>query len=218
MTPARTRHDLPPARVRQGLRLARFRHGLPPARACHGLRLARVRQGLRLARVRHGLPFVRVRDGLPLLAGLLVAACGVRPTGVVGAGDPALAQQAVPQTTVYLARQGQLVPVRRVALPSTPQAALTALWQEGPRVSEAAQGLSNPLADLKEFDVVFNTSMPGALTVFFLSGGPVSDLLRAQIVCSGAAQPGVRLVRLIDIHTAHVQAPKCSHFSRYLAG
>lgn len=181
---------------------------------------ARIRHGRRLARFRQGLPPVRVRDGLPLLAGLLVAACGVRPTGVMGAGDPALAQQAVPQTTVYLARQGRLTPVRRVALPGAPQAALIALWQEGPKVPEAAQGLSNPLADLKEFDVVFDRSgMPsGVLTVFFLTGRPVSDLLRAQIVCSGAAQPSVRLVRLIDIHTAHVQSPKCSHFSRYLVG
>jgi hypothetical protein len=181
---------------------------------------ARFRHGLQLVRVREGLLPVRVRHGLPLLAGLLVAACGVRPTGVLGAGDPALARQAVPQTTVYLARKGQLVPVRRVALPGAPQAALTALWQQGPEVPEAAQGLTNPMADLRELDVVFDRSnMPsGILTVFFLPGRPVPDLLRAQIVCSGAAQPGVRFVRLIDIHTTRVQSPKCSYFKRYLAG
>jgi hypothetical protein len=162
----------------------------------------------------------RFRPGLLLLAGLLVTACGVRPTGVLGAGDPALAQQAVPQTTVYLARQERLVPVRRVAFPGAPQAALTALWEQGAKVPEAAQGLSNPIADLDEFDVVFDAggTPSGVLTVFILSARPVSDLLRAQIVCSGAAQPGVQLVRLINVESARVRPMRCSSFRRYLAG
>jgi hypothetical protein len=167
------------------------------------------------------MTFARFRPGLLMLAGLLVTACGVRPTGVLGAGDPAIAQQAVPQTTVYLARQGRLVPVRRVAFPGAPQAALTAVWEQGPKVPEAAQGLWNPLADLAEFHAVFNTGdmPPGILWALYSSAGPVTDLMRAQIVCSGTAQPGVQGVELIDMAASVRTGPlRCSSFSRYLAG
>jgi hypothetical protein len=163
----------------------------------------------------------RFRHGLPLFAGLLVAACGVRPTGVIGSGAPVVAQQAVPQTTVYLARGERLVPVRRVAFPSAPQAALNALWEQGAKIPEDAQGMSNPMADLNEFHAIFNRGdlPPGVLMASFSSDRPVTDLLRAQIVCSGTAQPGVQRVQLADRAESVLRPPlRCSSFRRYLAG
>ncbi|GAB3960998.1 hypothetical protein GCM10029978_012060 [Actinoallomurus acanthiterrae] len=180
---------------------------------------ARFHAGLRPARFRHSLPLARFRHGLPMLAGLLVAACGVRPTGVIGSGAPVVAQQAVPQTTVYLARGQRLVPVRRVAFPGAPQAALNALWEQGAKIPEEAQGMSNPMADLASFHATFEREARGMLLASFSPVRPVTDLLRAQIVCSGTAQPGVQRV-LLAYPSASLNEPplRCSSFRRYLAG
>lgn len=164
-----------------------------------------------------------VRPALPLLllTAIVTAACGVRPTGVVGAGDPAVAQQAVPQTTVYVVRQNRLVPVRRVAFPGAPQAALYALWERGVTGQELAQGLESPMGALRDFHVIFDTGdLPtGVLQVSFLSSPAVSDLVRAQIVCSGTAQPGVRRVQLAEEGALFLRRPmNCSRFSRYMSG
>ncbi|GAA4606243.1 hypothetical protein GCM10023195_22290 [Actinoallomurus liliacearum] len=128
-----------------------------------------------------------------LVTVLLGTACGVRPTGVIGAGEPAVAQQAVPQTTVYLARGGRLVPVRRVAFPGAPQAALYDLWQSGATGDELAAGMWSPLMKIMVHDIRVRD---GILTVEYERGGPMSRLLMAQIVCSGTAQPDIRRVRM----------------------
>ncbi|WP_433176609.1 hypothetical protein [Actinoallomurus sp. CA-150999] len=162
-----------------------------------------------------------LRCVVPLVVVAPVAACGVRPTGVIGSGAPVVAQEAVPQTTVYLARGERLVPVRRVAFPGAPQAALIALWQQGAKVPEDPQGMSNPLAELDEFHAIFNRGdlAPGVLMASFSSVRPVTDLLRAQIVCSGTAQPGVQRVQLAEQGASVLGRPlRCSSFRRYLAG
>jgi hypothetical protein len=159
-----------------------------------------------------------VRVFLALLAVIVTAACGVRPTGVIAAGSPAVAQQAVPQTTVYLARQNRLVPVRRVAFPGAPQAALYVLWERGATGQEAAEGMVNPIGVLSDFHVIFASGdLPtGVLQVSFLSAPDVTDLVRAQIVCSGTAQPGVRRVQLVEEGTSALRRPMtCSQFRRY---
>ncbi|MEV5708766.1 hypothetical protein [Actinoallomurus sp. NPDC052274] len=130
---------------------------------------------------------------LALVTVLLGTACGVRPTGVIGAGEPAVAQQAVPQTTVYLVRGGRLVPVRRVAFPGAPQAALYDLWQSGPTADELAAGMWSPLANVLVYKV---RVWDGILTVEYERDAPVSRLLMAQIVCSGTAQPDIRRVQV----------------------
>ncbi|GAA4621113.1 hypothetical protein GCM10023196_007720 [Actinoallomurus vinaceus] len=175
------------------------------------------RSGIRGARTARA----GARLGPACAALLLTASCGVRSTSVIAGGDPAVAQQAVPQTTVYLARGGRLVPVRRVAFPGVPQAALNALWEQGAKIPEDAQGMSNPMADLDEFHAVYRSGdlPPRTLTAWYSSSRPVSDLLRAQIVCSGTAQPGIEEVQLIDPATSAGRWPlRCSSFRRYLAG
>jgi hypothetical protein len=138
---------------------------------------------------RHGL-----RVALALVIALSGTACGVRPTGVVGAGEPAEAQQAVPQTTVYLVHNGRLTPVRRVAFPGAPQAALYDLWRSGPTEAESAAGMWSPFSGILLFDIKVRG---GTLSVHYYRKVAMSRLLMAQIVCSGAAQPDVRRVRLV---------------------
>jgi hypothetical protein len=140
-------------------------------------------------RTRRVLRFV-----LPFVLAVLVTACGVRPTGVIGAGDPAVAQQAVPQTTVYLARNGRLVPVRRVAFPGAPQAALYDLWSRGATSTEVAAGMSNPLENITLLDIRVSR---GSLVVDYYRDAMLPRLARAQIVCSGTAQPDIRHVELV---------------------
>ncbi|GAB3961000.1 hypothetical protein GCM10029978_012070 [Actinoallomurus acanthiterrae] len=134
-------------------------------------------------------PFV-----VPFVLAALLTACGVRPTGVIGAGDPVVAQQAVPQTTVYLARNGRLVPVRRVAFPGAPQAALYDLWSRGATSTEVAGGISNPLENVTLLDIKVSQ---GTLVVDYYRDVVLPRLVRAQIVCSGIAQPDIRHVELV---------------------
>lgn len=131
---------------------------------------------------------------LALVTVLFGSACGVRPTGVIGAGEPAVAQQAVPQTTVYLARNGRLVPVRRVAFPGAPQAALYALWQSGATQEEIRVQEWSPFSELPLLGIKVHA---GVLSVHYYRKTVMSRLLTAQIVCSGTAQPDIRRVRLV---------------------
>ncbi|MEV0407674.1 hypothetical protein [Actinoallomurus sp. NPDC050550] len=135
-----------------------------------------------------------LRFAVAFVLAVLVTACGVRPTGVIGAGEPAVAQQAVPQTTVYLARSERLVPVRRVAFPGAPQAALYDLWSRGATSTEFAGGMRNPADDISLLDITFHQ---GLLVVDYYRDAPLSRLVKAQIVCSGTAQPAVRRVQLV---------------------
>ncbi|GAA4621116.1 hypothetical protein GCM10023196_007730 [Actinoallomurus vinaceus] len=135
-----------------------------------------------------------LRCVVPFVLAVLVTACGVRPTGVIGAGEPAVAQQAVPQTTVYLARGERLVPVRRVAFPGAPQAALYDLLSRGATSTEIAAGMRNPLNDVSLLDITFRQDL---LVVDYYADMPLSRLVKAQIVCSGTAQPDIHRVQLV---------------------
>lgn len=161
---------------------------------------------------------VRRTAGLALLSALamtLAAACGVRPSGVIAAGEPAVAQQAVPQTTVYLARGMTLVPVRRPPFPGAPQAALYALWERGPTSQESRQGLWNPMTSVYGLDVRF---ADGGMEITYAAGS-ASELTLAQIVCSATAQPGVRWVRVVRSRDGHGRARtmRCEQFDRYMS-
>jgi hypothetical protein len=77
------------------------------------------------------------------------------------------------------------------------------------------------MQDLIDFHAIFGTGHlpPGVLMASFSSVRPVSDLLRAQIVCSGTAQPGVQRVQLAEEGAPVLRRPmRCSSFRRYLAG
>ena len=152
-----------------------------------------------------------VRGVAAVLTLLVATGCGVRPTGVISAGDPAVAQQAVPQTTVYMVRQNRLVPVRVVSVPGAPQAAVEALWDRPTQV-EMNQGLLNPAGLLPRADVTFQG---GALVIYYRDATPASQLTIAQLVCSGAAQPGVQRVRLVR-NGARIGPSDCAAFSNLM--
>jgi hypothetical protein len=139
---------------------------------------------------------------------LVTTGCGVRPTGVISAGDPAVAQQAVPQTTIYMVRQNQLVSRRVVSVPGAPQAAVDALWDPPPR-RELLPGLLNPAGLLPRADVTFDA---GVLVISYFDATPASRLTMAQLICSGAAQPGVQEVRLVR-NGAHIGPSNCSPYN-----
>ena len=147
-----------------------------------------------------------VRGVAAVLTLLVATGCGVRPTGVISAGEPAVAQQAVPQTTIYMVRQNRLVPLRVVSVPGAPQAAVEALWD---RQTQANQGLLNPAGLLPRADVTFQA---GTLVIYYHDATPASRLTIAQLVCSGAAQPGVQRVRLVR-NGAQIGPSDCSDFS-----
>jgi hypothetical protein len=151
---------------------------------------------------------MRPARGVIAVAALLVTTgCGVRPTGVISAGDPAVARQAVPQATIYLVRQNHLIPVRLAAVPGAPQAAVEALWDRQIE-AQVSQGLLNPAGLLPRADVTFDS---GTLFIYYNDATPASRLTVAQLVCSGAAQPGVQQVRLVR-NGARIGAPDCSAY------
>jgi hypothetical protein len=148
-----------------------------------------------------------VRGVTAVLALLAAAGCGVRPTGVISAGDPAVARQAVPQTTIYMVRQNKLAPLRVVSVPGAPQVAVEALW-DGPSDRSLLQGLLNPAGLLPRAEVSFQD---GTLVIFYRDATPASRLTVAQLICSGAAQPGVQRVRLVR-NGVQIGPPDCSAF------
>ncbi|HEV7629141.1 MAG TPA: hypothetical protein VGO89_21835 [Streptomyces sp.] len=148
-----------------------------------------------------------VRCVTAVLTLLVATGCGVRPTGVISAGDPAVARQAVPQTTIYMVRQNQLVAVRVVSVPGAPQVAVQALW-DGQNQVALDQGLLNPAGLLPRAAVTFDA---GVLVISYFDATPASRLTLAQLICSGAAQPGVQRVRLIR-NRAQIGPPDCSSF------
>jgi hypothetical protein len=155
---------------------------------------------------------MRSARGVIAVAALLVTTCcGVRPTGVISAGDPAVARQAVPQATIYLVRQDRLAPVRLTAVPGAPQAAVQALWDRRIEL-EVSPGLLNPAGLLPRADVTFEA---GTLFIYYRDATPASRLTMAQLICSGAAQPGVQEVRLVR-NGAHIGPPNCSDYNDLL--
>lgn len=88
-----------------------------------------------------------------VLALLLLTGCGIRPTGVVYAGDaPVATASGSPGSQVFLLSQEMLTPVRRTADPADPQRVFDALLS-GPTPDERARGLSTELTGLKEIAV-----------------------------------------------------------------
>jgi hypothetical protein len=121
---------------------------------------------------------------------LFPAGCGIRPTGVVPAGDPAVARNYVPPTTVYFVQNGRLSPVQRPTQPGAPQVALYQL-AAGPTRAERDRGLTTTLRDRYRFVVARDqVYVSGAL----IRTVDVKPIEAAQIVCTATAQPGIHTV------------------------
>ncbi|MFD0904339.1 hypothetical protein [Actinomadura sediminis] len=140
-----------------------------------------------------------------LAAVLLVAGCGIRPTGTVAAGDKPRAGGRGDTITVYLVRDGKVAAVLRPGLPDHPYLPITQLAVP-PTPQEREQGfrteVSRPL-EIRGFGV-----MPGEDVSELIivprgddRGRPVSWTrpAEAQIACTAAALPGIERVQLWNV-------------------
>jgi hypothetical protein len=88
-----------------------------------------------------------------VLAVLLLAGCGIRPTGVVYAGDaPVATASGSPQSQVFFLMRGVLTPVQRMASPADPQQVFDALLK-GPTLDERARGMQTELTGVRQISV-----------------------------------------------------------------
>lgn len=132
-----------------------------------------------------------------VLAVLLLGGCGVRPTGVVYAGDaPTATASASPQAQVFFLSLAQKmpVPVPRTVKPGDAQAVFDALLA-GPTPEERKAGLSTALTGVRQIAV---HELDGA-TLFIEAIPPaakLSTIAFAQIYCTGMALPDQRFMKI----------------------
>jgi hypothetical protein len=119
-----------------------------------------------------------------VLALLLLAGCGIRPTGVVYAGDaPVATASGSPASQVFLLSQGMLTPVQRTADPADPQRVFDALLS-GPTPDERARGLTTELTGIKEI-AVHELDGRAILVETIPPSRRLPPLAYAQIYCTG---------------------------------
>jgi hypothetical protein len=137
------------------------------------------------------------------LAVAATAGCGVRPSGIIGAGGPVEVNGNTGTITVYLASGTSLKPVVRPELPGHPYLGLSQL-SVPVTSSERRQGLHTEVHQPLEARLIRVASQPEgeAVLVVDLSSAvprqPVhwSRTALAQIACTAQAVPGISSVRL----------------------
>jgi hypothetical protein len=133
------------------------------------------------------------------LATLLLGGCGVRPTGVVYAGDaPTGTATASPQAQVFLLSQKVPVPVPRTVKPGDAQAVFDALLA-GPTPEERKEGLGTALTGVQQIVV---HELDGA-TLFVETTPPaakLSPIAFEQIYCTGMALPDQRFMKIAVVN------------------
>jgi hypothetical protein len=126
---------------------------------------------------------------------LLLGGCGVRPTGVVYAGEaPSATASASPRSEVFLLDQGTPTPVPRVVGSSDPQLLFDALLR-GPTPEELRRGLTTELSEVKWISVhdlgdrtLLVETIPPTLKL--------SPKAFAQIYCTGLMLSGRTVVKI----------------------
>ncbi|HVV13085.1 hypothetical protein [Amycolatopsis sp.] len=110
---------------------------------------------------------------------LLLSACGVRPTGVVPAGDPPMGVARGP--LLYFLADGKLRPVTRDTGHLGSLAEALSLLAAGPTLAERAAGLTSevPAAPLSE-----SGPAQGVVTLQFAGVGRLSAPAMDQLVCT----------------------------------
>ncbi|MDL4817928.1 hypothetical protein [Actinomadura opuntiae] len=137
------------------------------------------------------------------LAAAVTAGCGVRPTGVIDAGQPVEAAGNSGTITVYLAQGKKVVPVVRPGLPGNPYLGLNQLSvrvTSGERLQGLHTEVDHPLEG-RLIRIVSQPDDPGRLVVDLpdtVPHRPVhwSRTALAQIACTAQAVPGVSSVEL----------------------
>ncbi|MEU6728341.1 hypothetical protein ABZ917_31935 [Nonomuraea wenchangensis] len=134
-------------------------------------------------------PLARRALVVGFVALVAVAGCGVRPSGVILAGDPPSGPvQRALATTLYLVKDGRLSTVTRPDA-HLPAADTLALLAAGPTPRERAHGLTSEVPpDAGPFTLTAEPGGAGHLVVTLSTpAGELSALAVDQIVCSAAA-------------------------------
>jgi hypothetical protein len=149
-----------------------------------------------------------VRPALLLLAGaLLLCACGIPTTGVVGSGEPATGIRST--TTLYFTGKGGLVAVPR-RIPQRPGvAAAIRLLFRGPTSSEQSRGMGSLLQKLKKDPTVradgakvsiklrFDDPADYPVTVKPLIGDALAQVVCTAVSARHAEDPDVESVEVV---------------------
>ncbi|GGP91762.1 hypothetical protein BKA00_000506 [Actinomadura coerulea] len=150
----------------------------------------------------------RARALLAMAACAVLAGCGIRPTGIISAGEGPRARAYAATITVYLVRgggtaeSGTLVAVTRPGLPGRPNLAVPQLSMP-PTARERALGLHTEIHERLYADAAADGAGPtGHRSVLDVrASGPTrpatwSRTARAQIACTAQAIPGIERVNL----------------------
>ncbi|WP_062440517.1 hypothetical protein [Herbidospora daliensis] len=134
-----------------------------------------------------------MRRQLALL--LLVAACGVTPTGVQDGGPPPVISPKAAVATVYLLRDGKLEPSSVAVASHSMDNVMAALFEAGARstagLTTQLTGLSWQTSQLTRFGTVRNDpdNADGFRLSLFVSGGrPITKTAQAQMTCTAMRQ------------------------------
>lgn len=130
-----------------------------------------------------------------LAASGLAAGCGIRPTGVVEAGNPPAPAAPATQNVLYFVKDGALVATTRTGLAGHALLAIDQLMA-GPTADERRRGLTTELP-------------PGISREPVADGDPAlairqkdpdvrwSPLARAQVACTAERLPWIRRVQVV---------------------
>ncbi|MGI5202991.1 hypothetical protein ACQEU6_15620 [Spirillospora sp. CA-108201] len=146
----------------------------------------------------------RARALLAVAACAALAGCGIRPTGIISAGEGPTARAYAATITIYLVRGGRLVPVTRPGLPGESYLAVQQLTVP-PTTGERALGLHTEVHGELYAQAAADGSGP-ARRGREIDVGPVgadgpkswSRTAKAQIVCTAQAVPGTKRVNLLS--------------------
>lgn len=159
---------------------------------------------------------------LAVAACTALAGCGIRPTGILSAGEGPAARAYAATITVYLVRGRGLVPVTRPGLPGQPNLAVRQL-SVPPTARERALGLRTEVhGELYAGAAIDGSSPTGhAPEMDVRTNGPktLSRTAKAQIVCTAQAIPGTKRVNLWNISEVETRAWEtltCDEFSDLL--
>ncbi|MEU8117115.1 hypothetical protein AB0C21_00215 [Spirillospora sp. NPDC049024] len=151
----------------------------------------------------------RVRALLAAASCAALAGCGIRPTGIITAGDPPMAQAHAAAITVYLVRGGEpgrggeLVPVTRPGLPGEPNLAIEQLTVP-PTERERLMGLRTEVHERLDAYSVDDVSTPVGRRAQLVvrpadrktGTRKWSRTAMAQIACTGQTIQGIQNVNL----------------------
>ncbi|MCX5207369.1 hypothetical protein OG897_38955 [Streptomyces sp. NBC_00237] len=118
------------------------------------------------------------------LCALLLSACGVQPTGVIGAGEPATGLTKGLRL-YYVSKSGRLEGVSRPDLtPVRNLADALKYLAGGPNSAEQKRGLTSPLGPPPSYEVTGNGDRVVLRSPETILPGGIDDLPTGQLVCT----------------------------------